>query len=446
MQTADTLPSVSELVALADTAMGAGDAAAAVQHLQAASEQEPHNAALLLALGHLHLESAHYPPAERCYARAAELQPDTDTPLACWALALQLQGRTAEAMRAALKALSANPACDIALKVLARISLDGGDHGRARRYCEAVLARNPDDADMRAIKQQCLKTAAATSSPLAGLTADFATRTKTWQLLGPEHVLQQFVVGLEPKQIVIQPFPTAQPVADDGLPVPPVDLRMGYCGNDTEAFLRLGRRSYASLKTILERHQVTLGAGDALLDWGCASGRVLRNFLPEQQRGCAVWGGDVHVPSINWAKDHLPQFRFFNCSALPHLPFPENTFKCIYALSVLTHIVVLRDLWLIELARILRPDGCAILTVHDESTWEAFRQNGRPSWMPADLADTPHLPGECIDIQGSRWEHTYTFFHSDYIRRTWGQYFEVLEIVPRAESYQTAVVLRKRRA
>ena len=32
--------------------------------------------------------------------------------------------------------------------------------------------------------------------------------------------------------------------------------------------------------------------------------------------------------------------------------------------------------------------------------------------------------------------------HSDYVRRIWGQYFRVAEIVPGAESYQTAVVLK----
>lgn len=38
---------------------------------------------------------------------------------------------------------------------------------------------------------------------------------------------------------------------------------------------------------------------------------------------------------------------------------------------------------------------------------------------------------------------TSVFVYSEYIRRTWGQYFTVAAIVPGAESYQTGVVLRK---
>jgi ubiquinone/menaquinone biosynthesis C-methylase UbiE len=209
-------------------------------------------------------------------------------------------------------------------------------------------------------------------------------------------------------------------------------------------YLKLGRQSYENLQGLLGRQQVSLGTGDKMLDWGCASGRVLRFFTEEARRGCDVWGGDVHAPSIEWAKAHLsPPFRFFNCSSLPHLPFPDGTFKFIYALSVMTHIVALRDLWLLEIKRVLQPGGCAVLTIHDENTWRCFAANGMPDWMPRELRAEPHLPGECVDIQGSTWDQTYTFFHSDYIRRGWGQYLRVAEIVPEADCYQAAVVLRK---
>jgi ubiquinone/menaquinone biosynthesis C-methylase UbiE len=188
---------------------------------------------------------------------------------------------------------------------------------------------------------------------------------------------------------------------------------------------------------------VTLNPGDTMLDWGGAAGRVVRNFAPEARQGVNVWGCDVHAPSIEWAKNHLsPTFKFFNSLALPHLPFPEKTFKFICGFSIFTHLVVMRDLWLLELRRVLRPDGCLVLTIHDESTWSWFREHGMPQWMPAELRNVADVPGELVDIRGSSWEYCYTFFHSEYIRRIWGQYFQVAEIVPRAESYQTAVVLK----
>ena len=62
--------------------------------------------------------------------------------------------------------------------------------------------------------------------------------------------------------------------------------------------------------------------------------------------------------------------------------------------------------------------------------------------MPTELQQLPEMPGECVEIRGSRWECCYTFFHSNYLRRIWGQYFEIKDIVPCAEGYQTAVVMK----
>lgn len=277
---------------------------------------------------------------------------------------------------------------------------------------------------------------------LEGLVGDYAVRTKTWKTLGAEHLLQQLVVGDFGKSQEVFPKPDVLPPGPDGLPVPPVELTMGYGAGNMQIYLDSGRRSYSSLIQLLKKHNVELGDGDAMLDWGGAAGRALRNFTAEAKRGCSVWGCDVHAPSIQWAQNHLsPPFKFFNSSVLPHIPFPDGHFKFIYGLSVLTHMITMRDLWLLELQRVLRPDGCLILTVHDESTWQLFRERGMPPWMPSDLKRLPEMPGECVEIRGSRWEYCYTFFRSDYVRRLWGQFFDIKDIVPKAEGYQTAVVM-----
>ena len=280
---------------------------------------------------------------------------------------------------------------------------------------------------------------------LEGLLGGYQTRSEAWQALGVEHLLQQLVVGDFKQAVEIFPAFVPQLAGADGLPVPPPELTMGYGAGNLDHYLACGRRSYESLTQLLRQQQVELGSGDALLDWGGAAGRVVRNFIAEARRGCQVWGCDVHAPSIQWAQNHLsPPFRFFNSSALPQLPFPDRHFKFVYGLSVVTHLIALRDLWLLELRRVLRPDGCLILTVHNESTWQWFREHGMPPWMPPELRELPELPGEVVEIRGSRWEYCYTFFHSDYLRRIWGQYFEIKEIVPCAEGYQTAIVMRPR--
>jgi SAM-dependent methyltransferase len=225
--------------------------------------------------------------------------------------------------------------------------------------------------------------------------------------------------------------------------VPPPELRMGYCTDSDEHFLNLGRSSYDSLMKILQTQRVSLDPGDAMLDWGCATGRVLRFFEPFA-RDCEVWGSDVDAPSIEWCLNHLaPPFKFLTAMSLPYLPFPDRKFKIIYGLSVFTHITSLRDMWLLELARIMKKGACAILTIHDEHSWEIFHKKGMPGWMPPEYAALPQFPENGLEIRGNEWYLTYTFFHSDYIRKAWGQYFDVVDIVPQAEGYQTAVVLRK---
>ena len=279
---------------------------------------------------------------------------------------------------------------------------------------------------------------------LERLAGDYTARAQACRAFGPEHLLQLLTVGNYQNPVAIHPDPAPAPPAPDGFPVPPVALTMGYGAGDLNHYLACGRRSQEVLSSLLEAQHVRLEAGDAMLDWGCAAGRALRNFSAEAWRGCQVWGCDVHAPAIAWAQQHLsPPFKFFNSSSLPHLPFAAGTFRFIYGLSVMTHLVTMRDLWLLELRRVLRPDGVVILTVHDENTWTWFRERGWPPWMPQELRDHATLPGEGVDIRGSSWEQCYTFFQTDYIRRVWGQFFTVAAIVPRADCYQSAVILRR---
>ncbi len=451
-----------QFVAAANEALVRGDLARVRQQLRAAFKLSSKDGELALALGHAELNGGDLNAALASYTAAVSLLPSLPLAHASCALALQLLGHSPEAGQAARHALSLDPTEMIALKVLARIHLNAGQPELAQQCCRRILNRDAKDTDARQMLEEALvqqtnlpETAVKTKPPkpttiipeglkkLEPLFGDYAARTRAWRSLGPEHLLQLLSVGNYETPIRIEQKPSALALAPDGFDVPPVDLTMGYGSGDLKHYLACGARSARMLREVLARNHVTLGTGDSMLDWGGAAGRVVRNFADEARRGVNVWGCDVHAPSIEWAKNHLsPPFKFFNSSTLPHLPFSEGTFKFICGFSVFTHLVVLRDLWLLELRRVLRPDGCLVLTIHDENTWASFRKNGMPHWMPTELRNLEEMPGELVDIRGSSWEYCYTFFHSDYVRRIWGQYFRVAEIVPGAESYQTAVVLK----
>lgn len=233
---------------------------------------------------------------------------------------------------------------------------------------------------------------------------------------------------------------------DSGLPLPPREFRMGHSADDAR-YLEAGRASSGFMRGILQREGVALTPGASILEWGCAGGRVLRHFAPEAAHS-EVWGVDQHGPSIAWCKRNLsPPFKFMTCTAFPHLPFEDNTFTLVYAGSVFTHILHLMDAWVMEFRRILKPGGLALFTVHDEHTWEHLATSeGQKRIVDPDRLEefAGTLQHEVSFLYaGGTWYRVVSFLRSDWIKREWGQYLEVVSLEPRSESYQTTVVLRK---
>lgn len=248
----------------------------------------------------------------------------------------------------------------------------------------------------------------------------------------------------------------------NGLPVPPKNLRWGDIDEESGAifhapgslevppgpdagYLKAGAETAHALRTLMAEHGMPIEGMGNVLDWGGSSGRVLRHFFKEAQNA-EYWGTDVGAPYIHWAQEHLtPPFNFVTTTALPHLPFEDNKFGFLYSISVLTHIDHLRDAWLMELRRVLRPGGCALLTIMDEHSVEIFRSYPQlPAWMPKGLDLDEIIKHDETIIRGQDWSWTFTIFKSEHVRREWGRFFEVVDIRPGFEHNQTGVLLRKR--
>jgi len=240
------------------------------------------------------------------------------------------------------------------------------------------------------------------------------------------------------------PIQLKSPASDAALPVPPTPAFNIYGFESSAAFLQAGEKSASALRSMMRDHKIPLHDEGAVLDWGCASGRVLRWFAQEAQE-IEFWGVDQDEAPIAWAKENLsPPFHFVTGTAYPHLPFADNKFNFIYGLSVFTHLEHFPDLWLMEMQRVMQPGGYAVFTIHDEYTVQYLLKHGRLPWLPTDLSLSEINQHEVTIIRGKTWGQTVTFFRDDYIQREWGRYFEVVEIRPYSEGYQSAVVLRKR--
>ena len=101
-----------------------------------------------------------------------------------------------------------------------------------------------------------------------------------------------------------------------------------------------------------------------MLDFGCGSGRVLRNFLQEAQVA-EIYGCDIHAESINWGKANLcPPLHMFQSDERPPLPLRDEQLDLIWTMSVFTHLTDTWSAWLLELHRILKPNGHPDRVVH----------------------------------------------------------------------------------
>jgi SAM-dependent methyltransferase len=177
------------------------------------------------------------------------------------------------------------------------------------------------------------------------------------------------------------------PLADDGLPLPPARLRaqVGPLHADPTFFLESGRRQADVITGVLRENGVEIAELDALLDFGCGCGRVLRRW--SGLTGTRVCGCDIDPTMIAWCRENLSFAEVAVTSSSPPLPYECSTFDLVYAFSVFTHLTEdWQHAWIRESGRVLRPNGYLLISTLGEhyasldrlapSELEAFR-NGR---------------------------------------------------------------------
>lgn len=241
----------------------------------------------------------------------------------------------------------------------------------------------------------------------------------------------------------------------DGLPLPPVELREGYGVGpkrrpDDKAYLDGGRSNVVRVRSAMDATGFALTPSSSLLEFGCATGRMLRWFEVEARAGCECWGVDLTAASIAWCQQNLsPPFHFATTTSAPHLPFEDNYFDLVFAGSVFTHIAELADAWLLELRRVTRPNGRLYITVFDDVSVSILRER----W-----------PGHAANRFLKRFDAATKVLSSDYSMYSFksgpkrtrvgyrraplleklGRWFEVRKVIDEAYGWQSGYMLEKR--
>lgn len=179
--------------------------------------------------------------------------------------------------------------------------------------------------------------------------------------------------------------------------------------------------------------------GKRVLDFGCGSGRVLRRFV-ELSETVELWGCDIDRASVEWLQANLsPPLRVLSNGTRPPLELLSEQFDLIYAVSVFTHLTEEWSSWLLELRRLLKPDGLLVATFHGPGVAHALdRVPWHEPWDEERIGmhilglGTPWDEGGPSVLHGRWW-----------LEAHWGRAFDVLSLSPGSDGGHGMFVGRK---
>jgi SAM-dependent methyltransferase len=255
----------------------------------------------------------------------------------------------------------------------------------------------------------------------------------------------------EQRHVLGHPFP----------PFPSPEFQENFVGSSYEAALGEAFNFHQLVKGYAAALGRPLTRQTRFLDFGCGWGRYMRmfwkDFSEENMFGCDVndrlmfmnrWMG---LPgSYNGIKNGKP------------LPYADASFDCMIAYSVFTHLPdELGRRWMSELARVAKPGCVAVVTFWPERFLDYIAEEGPKGysgWLEMLYGHRDKFPamreqvraGELafLDNGGfelAKAEYGDSVLSPDYIRKAWGDAFELREVIDDPSRFvQGVAILQKR--
>lgn len=226
---------------------------------------------------------------------------------------------------------------------------------------------------------------------------------------------------------------------------PPGDVMRRATGHtDPALFQATGIKACNDFRRVLRRH-VDLDSLSTILDWGCGTGRLTKHLI-DRFPNARVFGCDIDHEAVLWAQQNLAG-SFVPCQMEPPLPYADERFDLLVALSIFTHLTEdYQRTWLRELRRVVRPGGIVLATVMG-------RFGGR-LMLPdesefADVFRTGFFDGVADHNLGhvASGEYYRTTYQSrEYTESAWSGEFDVIDYVEGGlDNLQDVYVLRRGR-
>ena len=186
-----------------------------------------------------------------------------------------------------------------------------------------------------------------------------------------------------------------------------------------------------------------------VLDWGVGCGRIIRQFsetgnvIGLKATSQNLIGMDVDSKNINWCNQNLGNLGKFYTLSLKGFNLNRAEIDLLFGISVMTHLTEHNQyLWLKEIARIVKPGGCVILTIHGE-----FAYYYRPNLIAIPFIEQFGFFDNFSDNaigNDKKFNYRTTYHSRGYVKENWNKYFEILDFIPVANSFfQDFVVMRR---
>ncbi|NEO53677.1 MAG: methyltransferase [Okeania sp. SIO3B5] len=148
--------------------------------------------------------------------------------------------------------------------------------------------------------------------------------------------------------------------------LPPNHLLLRISGNSSvKAFLSSFDDLKYTVKNYLQKAGFDFHQFENILDFGCGVGRYLMAFKPELLPNQKLFGCDVFPECAQWCEENIKFATVKQNNIQPPLPFENNQFDLVNAVSVFTHLRLdLQHLWAWDIYRVLRPGGILFMTLH----------------------------------------------------------------------------------
>jgi SAM-dependent methyltransferase len=146
--------------------------------------------------------------------------------------------------------------------------------------------------------------------------------------------------------------------------MPNEDVQLMYTGSKGRSVMEAGFNAYRVFRDTYEQHVGPIAHADAILDFGCGWGRIIRFFLKDVEPS-VLRGVDPVEAMIEICRRQNRWCNFETIPTKPPTPFKNDTFDLIYSFSVFSHLSEeMHKNWLAELSRILKPGGLLLATTH----------------------------------------------------------------------------------